>query len=158
MAKAPLTVVAYSQDNKIKLDEGVLRLVNNQIIQATGSIQLKAEFPNIAHRLWPGQLVNVRLLLETRKDGMTVAASAVQQDQKGSYVYVISSDEIARARPVTVAQISEGQALIDTGLKPNENVVIDGQYRLQEGSHVRELHGKAAEEADLQSSVQKAIP
>jgi multidrug efflux system membrane fusion protein len=158
MAKAPLTVVAYSQDNKIKLDEGVLRLVNNQILQATGSIQLKAEFPNIAHRLWPGQLVNVRLLLETRTDGMTVAASAVQQNQKGSYVYVISSDGIARTRPVTVAQISEGQALIDTGLKPKENVVIDGQYRLQEGSHVRELHGKAAQEADLQSSVQKAIP
>jgi multidrug efflux system membrane fusion protein len=158
MAKGPLTVIAYSQDNKIKFDEGVLRLVNNQILQATGSVQLKAEFPNVAHRLWPGQLVNVRLLLETRKDGMTVAASAVQQNQKGSYVYVISSAGIAEARPVTVAQISEGQALIDTGLKANETVVIDGQYRLQQGSHVRELHGKAAQEADLQSSVQQAIP
>ncbi len=158
MAKAHLTVIAYSQDNKIKLDEGVLRLVNNQILQATGSIQLKAEFPNVAHRLWPGQLINVRLLLETRQDGMTVAASAVQQDQKGSYVYVISSGGTAEVRPVTVAQISEGQALIDTGLKANETVVVDGQYRLQQGSHVRELHGKAAQEADLQSSVQKAIP
>jgi len=158
MAKGALTVIAYSQDNKIKLDEGVLRLVNNQILQATGSIQLKAEFPNTAHRLWPGQLVNVRLLLETRKDGMTVAASAVQQNQNGSYVYVISSGGTAEVRPVTVAQISEGQALIDTGLKANETVVIDGQYRLQQGSHVRELHGKAAQEADLQSSVQKAIP
>ncbi len=158
MAKGPLTVIAYSQDNKIKLDEGVLRLVNNQILQATGSIQLKAEFPNAAHRLWPGQLVNARLLLETRKDGMTVAASAVQQNQNGSYVYVISSGGTAEVRPVTVAQISEGQALIDTGLKANETVVIDGQYRLQQGSHVRELHGKAAQEADLQSSVQKAIP
>jgi membrane fusion protein, multidrug efflux system len=158
MAKGPLTVIAYSQDNKIKLDEGVLRLVNNQILQATGSVQLKAEFPNVAHRLWPGQLVNARLLLETRKDGMTVAASAVQQNQKGSYVFVVSSGGTAEVRPVTVAQITEGQALIDSGLKANETVVIDGQYRLQQGSPVRELHGKAAQEADLQSSVQKAIP
>jgi multidrug efflux system membrane fusion protein len=64
----------------------------------------------------------------------------------------------AQLRPVTVAQISQGQALIDKGLEANENVVVDGQYRLQQGSRVQELHGKAAQEADLQSSVQEAIP
>ena len=83
MAKGPLTVLAYSQDDKIKLDEGKLLLVNNQIAQTTGTIQLKATFPNSAHRLWPGQLVNARLLLDTRKDGLTVAAPAVQQGQNG---------------------------------------------------------------------------
>lgn len=158
MAKGPMTVLAYSQDDKILLDTGTLRLVNNQIVQTTGTIQLKAEFPNTAHHLWPGQLVNVRLLLDTRKDGLTVAASAVQQGQNGSYVYVITPKETAELRPVTVAQISEGQALIDSGLKANETVVVDGQYRLDQGTPVRQLHGKAAEEADLQSSVQKAIP
>jgi multidrug efflux system membrane fusion protein len=158
MAKGPLTVLAYSQDDKIKLDEGKLRLINNQIVQTTGTIQLKAEMANTAHRLWPGQLVNVRLLLDTRKNGLTVAASAVQQGQNGSYVYVVSPNGTAELRPVTVAQISQGEALIDTGLKANETVVVDGQYRLQQGSRVQELHGKAAQEADLQSAVQKAIP
>ncbi|WP_454625063.1 efflux RND transporter periplasmic adaptor subunit [Bradyrhizobium cenepequi] len=158
MAKGPLKVIAYSQDNKIKLDEGKLLLVDNEIVQTTGSIQLKAEFPNAAHRLWPGQLVNVNLLLETRKDGLTIAASAVQQGQNGSYVYVVTPDETAQLRSVKVGQISQGQALIDDGLKANETVVVDGQYRLQQGSRVKELHGKAATEADLQSSVQKAIP
>jgi multidrug efflux system membrane fusion protein len=158
MAKGPLKVIAYSQDNKIKLDEGRLLLVDNEIVQTTGSIQLKAEFPNAAHRLWPGQLVNVNLLLETRKDGLTIAASAVQQGQNGSYVYVVTPDGTAQLRPVKVGQISQGQALIDDGLKAKETVVVDGQYRLQQGSRVKELHGKAATEADLQSSVQKAIP
>jgi multidrug efflux system membrane fusion protein len=158
MAKGPLTVLAYSQDDKIKLDEGKLLLVNNQIVQTTGTVQLKATFPNTAHLLWPGQLVNARLLIDTRKDGLTIAAPAVQQGQTGSYVYVISPDGKAEVRPVTVAQISEGQALIDTGLQANETVVIDGQYRLQQGSPVQVLHGKAAKEADLQSAVEKAIP
>jgi multidrug efflux system membrane fusion protein len=158
VAKGPLTVIAYSQDDKYKLDEGTLLLVNNQIAQTTGTIQLKANFPNTAHRLWPGQLVNARLLVDTRKDGLTIPAPAVQQGQTGPYVYVISSDGTAHVRAVTVAQISEGQALIDTGLRADETVVVDGQYRLTEGSPVRVLHGKAAKQADLQSAVEKAIP
>ena len=158
MAKGPLTVLAYSQDDKIRLDEGTLLLVNNQIIQTTGTIQLKATFPNTKHLLWPGQLVDARLLVDTRKEGLTIAAAAVQQGQTGSYVYVISPDGKAQVRPVTVAEISEGQALIDSGLQANETVVIDGQYRLRQDSPVRVLHGKAAQEADLQSAVEKAIP
>lgn len=158
IAKGPLKVIAYSQDDKIKLDEGTLLLVNNEIAQTTGTVQLKAEFANTGHRLWPGQLVNARLLLETRKNALTVAASAVQQGQKGAYVYVVAPNKTAELRPVTVAQISQGQALIDTGLKESEVVVVDGQYRFKQGSPVLELHGKAAREADLQSAVQDAIP
>jgi membrane fusion protein, multidrug efflux system len=158
MAKGPLTVLAYSHDDKIKLDEGKLALVNNEILQTTGTIQLKADFPNTAHMLWPGELINARLLLETRHDGLSIASSAVQQGPNGSYVYVIGPDRTVQMRPVTVAQISEGQALIDSGLKSNENVVLEGQYRLQPGSPVEELRGKAAENADLQSAVEQAIP
>jgi len=157
-AKGPLKVVAYSQDDKIKLDEGSLLLVNNEITGTTGTIQLKATFPNREHRLWPGQLVNAHLLLDTRKDAITVAGSAVQQGPHGAYVYVVRPDQTAELRPVHVAQLSDGQALIDQGLKAGDTVVIDGQYRLKEGSRVRELHGKAAREADLQSAVQDAIP
>ncbi|PJG56248.1 efflux RND transporter periplasmic adaptor subunit [Bradyrhizobium forestalis] len=157
-AKGSLKVIAYSQDNKMKLDEGTLLLVNNEIAGTTGTVQLKAVFPNREHRLWPGQLVNARLLLEIQKDALTVAGSAVQQGPNGSYVYVVSADQTAALRPVHVAQISDGQALIDQGLKSGDVVVVDGQYRLTEGSRVRQLHGKAAQEADLQSAVQDAIP
>ena len=154
----PLAVLAYNQDNTIKLDEGTLGLVNNQILQTTGSIQLKANFPNKAHRLWPGELVNARLLLDTRHDGLTVPASVVQQGPQGAYAYVINPDTSVAIRPVKVAQVSEGQALIDSGLSANEQVVVHGQYKLQPGTQVTILHGKAAEEAAAQSAQQAPIP
>src|SRR6202012_926967 len=77
--KTPLKVIAYNQDNTMKLDEGQLGLVNNEILQTTGSIQLKANFANKAKRLWPGELVNARLLVDTRHNGLTVPAAVVQQ-------------------------------------------------------------------------------
>jgi multidrug efflux system membrane fusion protein len=156
--KAPLAVLAYSQDNRIKLDEGKLGLVSNEIIQTTGSIQLKANFANKAHRLWPGELVNARLLLDTRHDGLTVSASAVQQGPNGPYAYVVNPDSSVAIRPIKVAQISEGQALIDSGLEANEQVVVDGQYKLKPGTQVTILHGQAAEEAAAQSAQQAPIP
>jgi multidrug efflux system membrane fusion protein len=158
LSKEPLTVLAFSQDNTIKLDQGTLGLVNNEILQTTGSIQLKANFPNAEHRLWPGELVNARLLLDTRHDGLTVPASVVQQGPHGPYVYVINPDSSVAIRPVKVAQISDGQALIDSGLEANEQVVVDGQYKLQPGTRVTILHGKAAEEAAAQSAQQATIP
>src|SRR5258708_10604852 len=155
---APLTVLAFSQDNTIKLDEGTLGLVNNEILQTTGSIQLKANFPNKAHALWPGQLVNARLLLDMRHDGLTVPASVVQQGPQGAYAYVVDPDGSVAIRPIKVAQISDGQALIDSGLKANEQVVIDGQYKLQPGTHVTLLHHQSAQEAAAQDALQAPIP
>jgi multidrug efflux system membrane fusion protein len=156
--KGPLTVLAYSQDNTIKLDEGTLGLVSNQILQTTGSIQLKANFPNKEHRLWPGELVNARLLLDTRHNGLTVPASVVQQGPTGAYAYVINPNNTVEIRPVTVAQVSEGQALINSGLAANEQVVVDGQYKLQAGTQVTILTGQAAKEATAQSAQQAPIP
>ena len=158
MAKGSLPVLAYSQDNKTKLDEGKLELVDNQIVQTTGTIRLRATFPNAKRLLWPGELVNAQLLLETRPNGLTIAASAIQQGQNGSFVWVIGRNETVQTRSVTVAQISDGQALIDSGLKSDEKIVVAGQYRLQAGALVHELHGKAAQEADLQSSVEEQLP
>ena len=156
--KTQLTVFADSQDGKLQLDEGKLTLVDNEILQTTGSIRLKAEFPNMAHRLWPGELINVRLLLDTRHEGLTVPASVVQQGQQGAYAYVVNPDGSVTNRPIKVAQISHGQALIDSGLAANEQVVVDGQYRLQDGTHVTILHGQAADEAAAQSAQQALIP
>src|SRR6266852_4690383 len=154
----PLAVLAYSQDNTMRLAQGTLGLVNNEILQTTGSIQLKANFPNKAHKLWPGELINARLLLNTRHDGLTVPASVVQQGPQGAYAYVVNPDSSVAIRPIKVAQISDGQALIDSGLKANEQVVVDGQYKLQPGTHVTVLHGQAAEEAAAQSAQQAPIP
>src|ERR1700677_153833 len=157
-AKTPLAVHAYSQDDTTLLDQGELGLVNNEILQTTGSIQLKANFANKANRLWPGQPVNARLLVDTRHNGLTVPAAVVQQGSKGPYAYVVNPDSTVAIRPIKVAQISDGQALIDSGLKTDEQVVVDGQYKLQPGTHVTILHGQAAEEAAAQDALQAPIP
>jgi membrane fusion protein, multidrug efflux system len=158
MAKGPLKVLAYSQDDKTELDQGTLELIDNQILQTTGTIRLRANFPNVRRMLWPGELVNARLLLETRPNGLTIPPGAVQQGPNGSYVYVIAPNGTAQLRPVKVDQISDGAAVIGSGVQANEAVVVDGQYGLQPGSLVNILHGKAAEQANLQSSVEQAIP
>jgi multidrug efflux system membrane fusion protein len=156
--KSPLSVLAYNQDNTIELGQGQLGLVNNEILQTTGSIQLKANFPNKQNRLWPGELVNARLLLDTRHNGLTVSAAAVQQGPNGAYTYVINPDDTVSIRQIKVAQVSDGQALIDSGLNAKERVIVDGQYKLQPGVHVAILHGKAAEEAAAQDAMQAPIP
>jgi multidrug efflux system membrane fusion protein len=156
--QAPLSVIANNQDNTIELGQGQLGLVNNEILQTTGSIQLKANFPNGENRLWPGELINARLLLDTRHNGLTVPAAAVQQGPTGAYAYVVGSDNSVSIRQIKVSQVSDGQALIDSGLSANEQVVVDGQYKLQPGVHVSILHGKAAEEAAAQDALQAPIP
>jgi multidrug efflux system membrane fusion protein len=154
----PLSVLAYNQDNTIRLGEGQLGLVNNEILQTTGSIQLKANFPNKERSLWPGELVNARLLLDTRHNGLTVPAAVVQQGPNGPYAYVVNPDDTVSIRQIKVAQVSDGQALIDSGLEANEQVVVDGQYKLHTGTHVVLLHGKAAQEAAAQDALQAPIP
>jgi multidrug efflux system membrane fusion protein len=160
MAKGPLTVYADSQDGKTVLDAGNLVLIDNQIIQTTGTIRLRADFPNEKHLLWPGELINARLLIETRSNALTVPTQAIQQGPNGSYVYVIGGDNTVAIRPVTIdlAQISAEQTLIDSGLQANENIVVAGQYRLQPGVRVQAVTGKAAEQVPQQSSVEQEVP
>ena len=158
MAKGALTVLAYSEDNKIQLDQGKLAVLDNQIVQTSGSVKLKADFPNPQHRLWPGELVNVRLLIETRQNALSVAATAVQQGPQGSYVYVIKPDGTVENRAVKVAQLGARVAVIDSGLQANEQAVISGQSRLQPGSSVTVLHGQAAQALLNQDAQQTVIP
>ena len=135
-----LSVFALGRDNDSTLGEGKLAVIDNQIDTTTGTIRLKATFPNEDSRLWPGEFINVRLELETRKGGTVVPASVVQRGPDGTFAYVIASEGtnlVARVRPVKVAQIEENEALIDSGLEPGERVVVDGQYKLQAGSRVR---------------------
>src|SRR5262249_29872717 len=158
LADGALKVEAYSQDNTMKLDEGTLDFIDNEIVQTTGSVRLRANFPNKEHRLWPGQLVNAWLLLDTRQNGLTVSASAVQQGPQGPYVYVINTDSTVAVPPGKVAHVSNRQPPIDSGVPAAEMVGPDGQYKLQPGIHVTILHGKAAQEAAAQAAQQMPIP
>jgi membrane fusion protein, multidrug efflux system len=136
-AKGPLKVSALDSTQKNLLDEGTLAVVDNQIDPTTGTIKLKATFPNANLKLWPGQFVNNRLLVSTRRDGIVVPASVIQRGPNGAYAYVITKDKTAEMRPVQIAQIDGGLALIDSGLQEGEQVVVDGQYKLQPGSPVQ---------------------
>ena len=136
-AQGSLTVVAVARDNTTRLAEGKLSVIDNQIDVTTGSIRLKAEFPNEKNELWPGQFINARLLLTTRKGGVVVPASVIQRGPDGSYAYVIKDDLTVEMRPVKVAQVESGEALIEQGLNAGERVVVDGQYKLQPGATVK---------------------
>jgi multidrug efflux system membrane fusion protein len=138
-----LKVIAVGRDNTNVLDEGTLAVIDNQIDTTTGTIRIKANFPNANLRLWPGQFVNVRLLLTTRTNGITVPAVVIQRGPEGpdaTYAFVAEgqgTNLTVKQQPVTVAQIDGGEALVDSGLQPGERVVTEGQYRLQAGSKIR---------------------
>nr|WP_052120398.1 efflux RND transporter periplasmic adaptor subunit [Inquilinus limosus] len=137
MAKGPMTVFADTRGDDKPLDQGTLELVDNQIDQATGTIRLKATFPNKADQLWPGQYVDIRLLLRTEANVVTVPAGAVQRGPDGLYVYAIKPDGTAEVRPVGVGQITGGTAVIESGLDAGDSIVTAGQYRLQPGTRVQ---------------------
>jgi membrane fusion protein, multidrug efflux system len=131
-----MTVLALDRDNRATLSQGKLAVIDNQIDVSTGTIRLKATFANEDLKLWPGQFLNVRLLLETR-EGPVVPASVVQHGPDGDFAFVVNTDMTARVQRIKVAQIDQGKALIDEGLKADEVVVVDGQYKLQPGSKVK---------------------
>jgi multidrug efflux system membrane fusion protein len=136
VAKGPLQAIAFSQDDKTQLDTGNLLVVNNQADPGSGTVQLKAEFPNQQRQLWPGTFVNVRLVISTQHDALTVPLDAVQQGPQGQVVFVVGQDHKVALRPVSMRQSFNGVALIDKGLNAGDTVVIRGQYRLSPGTLV----------------------
>jgi multidrug efflux system membrane fusion protein len=142
-AEAPLEVVAYGDDATTVLAKGKLTLIDNMIDPATGTIHLKASFANEDERLWPGEFVNVRLILNTRKSAPTVPAQTVQNGASGQYVYIIKPDNTVERRDVEVAAVQDGVAIVTKGLAAGERVVVDGQYRLTNGARVK-VEGGAA--------------
>jgi multidrug efflux system membrane fusion protein len=128
----PLVVEALGADNKTVVDRGKLQVVNNQVDQTTGTIQLKAEFPNTSLQLWPGQFVNVRLLVDTLHDVVIVPPVAVQRGPppNTNFVYVIQPDDTVSVRAVAIGQQSETQAVIMRGLNAGERVVTTGFTQL----------------------------
>jgi len=134
--KGGLAVSAFDRGNTTKLGDGTLTVVDNEIDQTTGTIKLKATFPNDDLKLWPGKFVNARLILRTKKDAVVVPASVVQRGPQGTYAYVIKPDNTAEMRAIKIAQTENNQTVVEDGLKPGEDVVVDGQYKLQPGAKV----------------------
>ena len=135
MRGGTLVVSAYDQDDRIKLAEGRLELIDNQIDQGTGSIRLKAIFQNLDGRLWPGQFVSARLLLGVRR-GPVVPDSALQSGPNGSYAFVVRQDSTVGTHPVRIAASRYGAALIESGLAVGETIVLDGHYKLRPGVRI----------------------
>jgi multidrug efflux system membrane fusion protein len=119
-----------------KLAVGSLLTADNQIDPTTGTVRLKAVFPNEKNELFPNQFVNARLLVEVRRGATVVPTSAIQRGPQGTFVYVVKADRTATVRPVTVGETQGGEASIRTGLSAGELVVVDGQDRLREGTRV----------------------
>jgi multidrug efflux system membrane fusion protein len=135
-AHRELTVEALETDSKDVLDTGKLQVIDNQVDQSTGTIRLKADFPNKQLQLWPGQFVNVRLLLKTLDQVVVVPTAAVQRGPDGTFVYIVNGENKANARSVAVIQQDDEQAVIGKGLASGEKVVTAGFARLKEGSEV----------------------
>lgn len=138
------------------LDSGTLTVLDNQVDQTTGTIKMKATFPNTDGRLWPGGFVGVRLQVETLKDAVVIPPSAVQRGPRGSYVFVVADDSTVKRRPVSVGNEDELISVITAGLSAGEQVVVDGASRLTEGSKVAVTAAPAASEAT--SPTQQAPP
>jgi membrane fusion protein, multidrug efflux system len=151
-------VQALSSDGLRTLAEGTLALVNNEVDQATGTIGMKATFANKDDALWPGLSVSTRLLVDTLKQVVVVPDEAIQHGPDGLYVFVVGDDNKVSMRPVTRSLNDQGRSVVARGLKPEEKVVVAGQYRLQVGSLVQpsEASGSKASATETAPTPAKA--
>ena len=148
-AKGALAVDVFGNDGVTVVDTGTLKGIDNQVDPNTGTLRLKAEFPNAKFQLWPGQFVNVRLKVETLDKAIVVPTSAVQRGPVGTFSYVIGADNIATAKPVVVTQQNENDAVIASGLTPSDLVVTTGFANLSDGAKVLIGTDNRAPTADL---------
>jgi multidrug efflux system membrane fusion protein len=148
-AKGPLTVDVFGNDGTTVIDSGTLKGIDNQVDPTTGTLKLKAEFPNANFQLWPGQFVNVRLKVDTLSNATVVPTSAVQRGPAGAFSYVIGDGDIVTAKPVVVTQQNETDAVIASGLSPSDRVVTTGFANLSDGAKVIVGREEQTPSADL---------
>ena len=142
MASGPLTVTAMSRDGKTVLDRGTVGLVDNLIDQTTGTIRLKATFPNKESKLWPGEFVNARVLVSTRRNALIIPSAAVQHGPKGVFAYVVKADSTLEARPLQIGEDSGAVTVVEQGLQEGERVTTSNQYRLLPGLRISAVEAK----------------
>jgi membrane fusion protein, multidrug efflux system len=136
MANGAVEVVAYDQDNRRALSTGKLLLIDNVIDQTTSTIRLKAMFPNEDERLWPGEFVNARVLLETRSNTVVVPSAAVQRGPNGLFVWTVAANDVVEPHPIEVGPTSGTLTIVNSGLTGGERIVTDGFYKLQRNAPV----------------------
>jgi multidrug efflux system membrane fusion protein len=154
MAQGQLHVLAFAANDEKQIAEGVLNLVDNAVDQTTGTVKLKAEFPNKDKALWPGQFVNAHLVLKLVHNGITVPSVAIQTGPSGSYAYVVTANSTVERRPLKVTQTDDNAALIGSGLQAGERVVTAGQFKLEQGTKVQ----VSSQPADVGPSVASDTP
>lgn len=159
LAKSKVRVTAVDADGKTVLEEGDLVVVDNRIDAQTGTIRLKATFANPNRRLWPGQFVNVRVQLDTRRDGTVIPTTAVQRNDGGTFAYIVGPGDKAELRPIRVGQVAGPTALVESGLEVGEKVVINSQEQLRPGVTVipTEETGEAKLEAPVSVGLGESI-
>lgn len=136
-AAGPVPVDAMDADGRAVVDRGRLDVIDNTIDQTTGTVRLKAEFPNTNLTLWPGSFANVRLLVDTLRHAIVIPTAAVQRGPRGTFVYVVNADNTVSVRPVAIAMQDDAQAVIASGLDAGEQVASSGYARLADGTQVR---------------------
>jgi multidrug efflux system membrane fusion protein len=136
LAAGPVRIYAMDRDSDRQLAEGTIAVLDNQISQTTGTMRLKGTFPNKDGALWPGEFLNIRLLARTAPNAVTVPSSALQRGPNGYYAYVVKPDSTVETRSLKVGQVSDGVAIVDSGMAAGDKVVTAGQYRLQPGARV----------------------
>lgn len=141
MTQGPVKVRVRAQGDEGAPIEGKVAFFDNTIDAASGTINVRATFANADQRLWPGQFVNVSVVVRVDADALVIPPPAVQVGQNGTFVFVVGTDDVAEIRPVTVARTVDGMAVIAKGLKPGEKVVTDGQLRLGQGTRVEIVDG-----------------
>ncbi len=143
MQRGPLEVDAYSRDDTTKIAAGKLLTLNNEIDPTTGTDRFKAVFDNSDRMLWPNQFVNIHLLLQVQKNALIIPTAGVQHGSQGTFAYVVKPDKTVEVRNIKVGVTEGNLASIETGLRPGELVVTDGQDKLQPGSRVEVRQGGA---------------
>ena len=151
LKSGPLQVTAFSSGGQKRLADGTLKLIDNQVDVASGSIRLKASFDNKDGALWPGLSVSTRLLVRVVKNVVVVPDSAVQRGPNGLYAYIVTADGKAQLRDLKVGQIEAGQALVEQGLAAGDRIVTSGHYRVQPGAPVEIVDGQGRQTADKRS-------
>jgi len=137
LSQGPVQVDVFDQSGKRKLDTGSLLLINNQADPDSGTVQLKATFPNRERQLWPGTFVNAEVVTSVAKNALTIPTDAIQQNDQGQYVFVVEANDEVQPRTIEIAQRTRGIALISKGLSAGDTVVTAGQYRLTAGTLVK---------------------
>ena len=137
MKRGPVSVGVSSNDDQVALATATLMTPNNQIDAATGTITLRASYPNDDDKLWPGEFVNTRTQVDVLKGVLTLPTNAVEHGPNGLFVYRIKPDNTAESVPVQVSYDQGGVSVIAKGLDENDSVVLDGQSRLAQGTHVK---------------------